>query len=251
MIEERGLEASHAASALPNSGKRKRDESSADSSVVAEGELRFEVGQRVLCNVSKRSRGFLWKPGTISARSHEVEGSIVPYIVELDDGKLAASPEDDDECIRLAARASLDTRVMRVFAVLEAKQGAVSLRFMEGDRVAVQLDIGIWEEGVVIEVWAVPESNGKPWRTWVGVAVPYAVRLDLGGEVMVPFDSDEVIRAEAAARPPQKSVEEQLGGKVRRTSVKRFDRRQSAFGQWVIVDTVTGFERPCKPPDSH
>jgi len=265
-----GTPAAQAVREPPESGEaaapppRKRRRSEADAGVAEEaaegvpaekGELRFREGQRVLCNVSKKARGFLWRLGTVAALQHEVQGDTVPYIVELEGGGLAASPEDEDECIRLAARATLDIRIMRVFAVPEAERGAVCLRFMEGDRVAVQLDLGVWEEGFVLEAWAAPACGKRPLKGWAGQAVPYAVRLDLGDDVMVPFDTDEVIRAEAAPRPPQKSIAELLGGTVRApaagtTASHRFARRQKAPGEWVRVDTATGAERPCPPPDS-
>lgn len=263
MVEDCIMEPPEASTTLPlgptsASLKRKREDIvetapvavSAPASTSTPGTLRFKEGTRVVCNLSKRSRGFLWKAGMITAVSHEVDGSVVPYVVEVDDGQLAASPEDDDEAIRLAARAHLDTRVMRVFAVSSAVRAVTRLRFMEGDRVAVQLDLGMWEEGAVLEVWTKPERNGKPFKTWVGVAVPYAVRLDLGDDVMVPFDTDEVIRAESAARPPQKSIAEQLGGTALTTGGKRFVRLQNAAGEWSLRDTTTGVQRPCKPPDS-
>mmetsp|Transcript_58522 Transcript_58522/g.171202 ORF Transcript_58522/g.171202 Transcript_58522/m.171202 type:complete len:264 (+) Transcript_58522:72-863(+) len=237
-----------------SSRKRKRDtiEASADDT-TAKPELRFQVGQQVLCNMSKKSSGFLWKRGTILRQWEDAGGTVVPYVVTLDTGSMAGSPEDDDDCIRLAARATIDVRVMRAFALSLDKRGEVHLRFIEGDRVAVQLDAGIWEEGTILEVWSVPERDGKVLRSWAGLAVPYAVRLDLGDDVFVPFDSDDVIRAESAARPPQKSIAEQLGGTVRapaKSAGKRFVKRQNSAGHWVILDMTTGFERSCDPPDS-
>mmetsp|Transcript_9708 Transcript_9708/g.17213 ORF Transcript_9708/g.17213 Transcript_9708/m.17213 type:complete len:276 (+) Transcript_9708:150-977(+) len=214
--------------------------------------LRFSVGDEVLVNVSMRSTGFLWKRGKVIDLNYKMEsGDVVAYICELANGNKSASPEDDDEAIRLAARACLDTRVMRVFAVPKAEQSGIELRFSEGDRVAVQLDRGIWEEGTVVEVWATAVRNGKVFKTWVGVNVPYAVRLDLGGDVMVPFDTDEVIRTESAERPPQKSIADQIGGTERTpiaacaSNSMRFEKRQKSDHEWVIVDTRTGRERPC------
>lgn len=230
--------------------------------------FRFSVGQRILCNMSKRKSGFLWKVGTIikvayKPSQEEVHNnkvcyedddgvSIIPYVVKLDDGSTGAVPEDDDECVRLVTRCCDDTRIMRQLAFSEEEQKVTCLRFIEGDRVAVQLDVGIWEEGVIVEVWAVPERNGRPLKTWVGFAVPYAVKLDLGQTVLVPFETDEVIRAELAARPPQKSIAEQLGGTDRNpageVSGKRFVMCQNLAGEWVRRDTRSGFERPCAPP---
>lgn len=241
------------------SKRRKQDEGSeeeaedADEGASGRPELRFPVGERVLCNVSSRSRGFLWKRGTVFAHWRSVNGEEVPYIIEMEDGRMAGAGEDDDECIRLAARAVLDVKIMRVFALPAEKRAAVDLRFMEGDRVALQLDAGIWEEGTVTEAWAVPRRAGKVLKAWAGLAVPYAVRLDLGNEVMVPLDTDEVIRAESAERPPQKSIAEQIGGtdrKVADPAAKRFQKRRNLAGQWVLVDTTTGKERACSPPDS-
>jgi len=245
------------------SRKRKREDGTAApdeeeggaaaGDAAAKPDLRFRVGQQVLCNLSKKAYGFLWRRATVFALRHEAGGSEVTYVVQLEDGKMAGSPVDHDECIRLAARATLDSRVMRVFALPADQRASAHPRFMEGDRVAVQLDVGIWEEGTVLEVWACPERGGKPLKSWVGFAVPYAVRLDMGEDVMVPFDTDEVIRAESAARPPQKSIAEQLGGKDRTAAEpkgKRFVKRKNATGQWVTVDNVTGSERPCCPPDS-
>jgi hypothetical protein len=221
--------------------------------------FRFSVGQSVLCNMSKRS-GFLWKVGTIMKVAYrpseedmqDKKGvAIIPYVVKLDAGGTVATPEDHDECVRLAARCCDDTRVMRQLAVsLDKKE---CLRFAEGDRVAVQLDVGVWEEGVVVEAWAVPARNGRPLKTWAGFAVPYAVNLDLGHTVLVPFDTDEVVRAELAARPPQKSIAEQIGGTDRASeapseSSRRFVTCQNPRGEWVCRDTRTGAERPCAPP---
>eukprot|EP00747_Dinoflagellata_sp_TGD_P172205 gnl/TRDRNA2_/TRDRNA2_208127_c0_seq1.p1 gnl/TRDRNA2_/TRDRNA2_208127_c0~~gnl/TRDRNA2_/TRDRNA2_208127_c0_seq1.p1 ORF type:complete len:274 (-),score=35.17 gnl/TRDRNA2_/TRDRNA2_208127_c0_seq1:69-890(-) len=227
--------------------------------------LRFSVGQRVLCNISKRASGFVWKAGTITSLAYkpsqeEVQKNkvvyededgtdIIPYIVKLDNGQTVASPEDEDECVRLAARCSDDTRIMRQLAVSLDKKA--SLRFSEGDRVAVQLDIGVWEEGVIVEVWVIPERNGRPLKTWAGFAVPYAVNLDLGHCVLVPFDTDEVIRPESAARPAQKSIAEQIKGTDRveaGENSERFITCQNSMGEWVCRDARTGFERKCAPP---
>merc|ERR1712217_738090 len=136
----------------------------------------------------------------------------------------------------------------RQLAIADDESHKTCLRFSEGKRVAVQLDIGIWEEGVIVETWAIPERNGKPLKTWVGFAVPYAVSLDLGDTVLVPFDTDEVIRPEKAARPPQKSVAEQIGGTEKKTDRNRFVVCQNAAGDWVRKDTRTGVERSCSPP---
>lgn len=180
--------------------------------------------------------------------------AVIPYVVELENGKTVASPDDDDECVRLAARCSGDTRVMRQLAFSDTRRKSMTLRFKEGDRVSVQLDVGIWEEGVIVEVWAVPERNGRPFKTWAGFASPYAVDLDVGDTVFVPFDTDEVIRPEHAARPPQKSIAEQIGGtdrgptKAGSETSKRFTVWQNAEGSWVRSDKLTGFDRPCAPP---
>jgi len=254
-------------------GKRRKTEQE-DAEEGQHGEengFRFSVGQRVLCNISKRSSGFLWKVGTIikvayrpsqeevqkNKVSYEDEegAGIIPYVVELDDGKTVATPEDDDECVRLAARCCEDTRIMRQLAFSEDTKKGTYLRFSEGDRVAVQLDVGIWEEGGIIETWARPERNGKPFKTWAGFAVPYAVQLDLGQIVFVPCDTPEVIRTEAADRPPQKSIAEQIGGTDRTPArkeseiSKRFVVCQNATGEWVRRDLRTTIERPCAPPD--
>lgn len=213
--------------------------------------LRFTEGQRVVCNISIYPKRYLWRTGTVvEVAHHDDDGTIVPYYVKLDNGTVGVAPEDDDECIRLAARASADYSVLRLFALPEDKRKAIDLRFIEGDRVAVQLDTRIWEEGVVVEVWTIPTKNGKPFQTWGGMAVPYAVNLDLGHTVLIPFDTDEVIRAECAARPAQKSVAEQIDG-TERPSTERFIRRQNSSGKWVRVDTKTGVERPCAAPCSH
>lgn len=211
-----------------------------------EKKLRFAEGQQVAVNMSERSDGFLWRAGTIIKLWHvEDDETKLPYLVELEGGGIGVAPEDHDECIRLAARACRDTRVLRLFALPKEKRQATKLRFCEGDRVTVQLDIGIWEEGVIIETWRTPEKNGKPLKTWSGVSVPYSVSLDLGDKVLVPFDSDDVIRPEAAAVPPQKSIAEQIGGTQRTIAQGRFLKRKNSDGQWVCVDTKTGAERPC------
>jgi len=176
--------------------------------------LRFKLGTEVVCNISKRARGFVWKAGKVIGRWQEVgSAEPVPYVVEFKDGALGAAPEDHDECIRLAARATLDLSVLKPFAVSLSDREAVPLRFMEGSRVAVQLDAGDWEEGTVTEVWAAPERNGRPIKGWAKLAMPYGVRLDLGEDVLVPFDSEQVILHEHAKRPSQKSIAELIGGK--------------------------------------
>jgi len=215
---------------------------------VTEEVLRFTEGQQVAVNTSRRSNGFFWKAGNITKVWHLEGDQKIPYLVKLDDGREGSAPEDHDECIRLASRACRETRVLRLFALPEASQNAMKLRFQEGDRVAVQLDIGMWEEGGVIETWAAPEKNGKRFKTWAGVSVPYAVSLDVGNKVFVPFDSDDVIRSEAADLPPQKSIAEQIGGKYRTSAQCRFLERQNSDGKWVCVDTQTGVERPCAAP---
>jgi len=223
------------------------EELSLANNAGTEQELRFAEGQKVACNMSQRCDGFLWRAGTIIKLWHVDDETTAPYLVELDDGRLAAAPEDDDDCIRSAARAGRETRILRLFALPEDKQAAVKLRFLEGDRVAVQLNIGNWEEGVIVETWAKPQKNGKPLKTWSGVSVPYAVRLDLGYKVFVPFDSDDVIRLEGMCVPPQKSIAEQLRGVLRTEAQARFLKRKKSSDQWVLVDTKTGFERPCRP----
>eukprot|EP00930_Biecheleria_cincta_P088836 TRINITY_DN78096_c0_g1_i1.p1 TRINITY_DN78096_c0_g1~~TRINITY_DN78096_c0_g1_i1.p1 ORF type:complete len:265 (-),score=40.04 TRINITY_DN78096_c0_g1_i1:368-1162(-) len=249
----------------PKRQKREQEDNSEE-----DGAFRFSVGDRVLCNISRRSSGYVWKLGTVAqvkfkpsqeqARRNKVvyeddDGvPIIPYLVKLEEGSTVAAPEDEDECVRLAARCCADTRIMRQLAVPEDTRKVTSLRFFEGDRVAVQLDVGIWEEGVVIEAWAVPERNNRPLKTWAGLIVPYAVRLDIGQTVLVPFDTDEVIRRESAARPSQKSIAEQLGGTERNSgkkaseTSKRFGVCQNSAGDWVRRDTHSGFERPCAPP---
>lgn len=246
---------SQSASSPSQSLKRKRSDAAAgETDDVKPNHLRFKQGQKVLCNVSTKARGFLWRVGTIAETSYKVQSQTLPYLVQLDDGGKGGCPEDDDECVRLAARAHLDTRVMHASAVPEADRSSVTLRFAEGDRVAVQLDAGHWEEGVVIEVWYAAQRNRKVLRTWGGLAVPYLVRLDLGTNVMVPFDSDEVLRAESSAgRLPQKSVAEQVGGTnptPAHPNGKRFVKQQNSAGEWVRVDSTTGCERPCDPPSS-
>lgn len=209
--------------------------------------LRFAEGQKVAVNMSQRCDGFLWRAGTVIKLWH-VDGEIkVPYLVKLDDGRVGVAPDDDDECIRSAARAGCETRILRLFALPEDKQAVVKLRFLEGDRVAVQLNIGNWEEGVIVETWAKPKKSGKPLKTWSGVSVPYAVRLDLGYKVFVPFDSNDVIRPEGACLPPQKSIAEQIRGVLRTEAQGRFLKRKNSADLWVLVDTKTGFERPCRP----
>jgi len=242
--------------------QRTAEDSAGGDEEKADGAFRFSVGQQVLCNISKRSSGFLWKVGTITQVAYRptedecknpnnkgacgVDDPVIPYVVKLDNGSTVATPEDDDECVRLAARCCDDTRVMRQLAVSEEKRQC--LRFSEGYRVSVQLDVGIWEEGIIIETWAIPERNGKPLKTWVGFAVPYAVSLDLGDTVLVPFDTDEVIRPEKAVLPPQKSLAEQIGGTERKTDRNRFVVCQNTAGHWVRKDNRTGVERPCSPP---
>jgi hypothetical protein len=235
-----------------------------------EGEFRFAVGQQVLCNISTRASGFLWKVGAIVEVAYrpppdesqnnkivfEDDGgcAVIPYVVKLDNGNTVAVPEDDDECVRLAARCCDDTRIMRQLAFSEEQRRETCLRFSEGYRVSVQLDVGIWEEGVIVEAWAIPERNGRPLKTWAGFAVPYAVNLDIGDTVLVPFDTDEVVRPEHAARPPQKTIAEQVGGTTRplasnvSETANRFVEHQNASGEWVRRDTRTGIERPCVPP---
>jgi len=219
--------------------------------------LRFGIGERVVCNISKKRSGALWKRGTVLDHWHKIGRTFVPYVVQLDsstgdDGPACAAPADDDECIRLESRATIDPDIMRPFAVPLAERGSTTLRFQEGDRVAVQLDTGHWEEGGIIEVWAVAEQDGRPMRGWEELAVPYAVRLDLSEDVMVPFDSDTVILPERAARPPQRSVEEMIGGKSRKPQAAaarpRFTKTKNEAGAWVLMDSVTGAVRPCAPP---
>lgn len=238
-----------AAEAEPSSKKRRLDE---DGSALDEAGVRFRLGQRVLCNMSNRPNYVAWQRGKVSMHWQEKNDIECPYVVELDDGRTSWTVADDDDCIRLAARATRDLSVMRASALPQERRGGVHLRFLEGARVAVQLDVGNWEEGTVIEVWAAPRRAGRILKSWAGLAVPYKVHLDLGDDVMVPFDDDEVIRTESAARPRQKSVAEQLGGRDRtpaNPAGQRFVKRQNSAGRWVIADTTTGKERPCAPPD--
>jgi hypothetical protein len=127
------------------------------------------------------------------------DGEIVPYLVRLDNAQQVA-PDDDDDMIRLAARACSDPTIMLAFAVPQARQ-KTKLRFVEGDRAVVQLNAGVWETGSIVEVWARPLGT-KP-QAWSRVAVPYAVKLDTGDRVLVPYDSDEVIRIEDVMAQPK------------------------------------------------
>lgn len=226
----------------------------ADAVIVDEGvkeKLRFDVGDRVLCNISTKRNGFLWKRGVVHDHNHTIQGQSVAYIIQFDDGSLGGAPEDEDECIRLAARCTLDTRVMRLSAVEAKEQPLVKLRFSEGDRVAVQLDVGQWEEGYVLEVWSQPSRSGKVFKNWVGVAVPYCIRLDIDKDVMVPWDADDVIRPEKAKLPPQKTIAEIIGGtEVRKAAAPRFvvQKSETSATGWIRLDTVTRKEKPCDPP---
>merc|ERR1712203_1288150 len=99
-----------ASSDLPK--KRKAEDlarnDSPEQGEIENGKLRFQVGQKVICNLSRKRSGFVWKSGRIALRWHKLDATTtVPYVVELDDGNRAGCPEDDDECIRLAARATL------------------------------------------------------------------------------------------------------------------------------------------------
>ena len=77
------------------------------STTVGEGRvaqaLRFTVGERVRCRVSQSE----WAPGCIAQLWYREpdwpEGRLVPYQVELDDGRLIFAPLDKDELIRAAA----------------------------------------------------------------------------------------------------------------------------------------------------
>eukprot|EP00746_Dinoflagellata_sp_MGD_P102817 gnl/MRDRNA2_/MRDRNA2_422230_c0_seq1.p1 gnl/MRDRNA2_/MRDRNA2_422230_c0~~gnl/MRDRNA2_/MRDRNA2_422230_c0_seq1.p1 ORF type:complete len:205 (+),score=37.59 gnl/MRDRNA2_/MRDRNA2_422230_c0_seq1:31-615(+) len=183
----------------------------------------------------------------------EVEGRIAPYVVELDNGSMACAPDDRDDCIRLAARASTDARVAKASALSPAARSSITLRFIEADRVAVQLDRDEWEEGFVLATWTPPASEAAR-KAWGDLTVPYMARLDIGNDVLVPMDDDTVIRAESDPRPTPKSIAEILGGKVRAGSGSagqgpRFVKHQVGANEWVMVDTVSGKQKACAAPE--
>ena len=58
--------------------------------------LRFGVGDRVYCRVPDG-----WMPGIVMNRHYRLgNGRVVPYQIELDDGRFIFSPIDDDLAIR-------------------------------------------------------------------------------------------------------------------------------------------------------
>jgi G3E family GTPase len=65
-------------------------------------ELRFAVGERVLCNVENK-----WTEGTISElmwRSDDMDpGMVAPYQITLDDGEIVSAPADEDHLVRRAS----------------------------------------------------------------------------------------------------------------------------------------------------
>lgn len=145
------------------------------------GNLRFNVGQRVLCKFGGES----WARGKIvDFWYHEPwMHQAAPYQVELDDGRLISVPIDTDEviCVENVEDEEDDE-------VDDDDSVRGELRFSVGQHVLSKVAEDTWARGKIVDLWY--------HEPWMRQAVPYQVELDGGDLIFSLVDDDEVIRAE-------------------------------------------------------
>ena len=95
---------------------------------IATTTLRFAVGTRVECNCGG------WEPGTIVKvfyrQSSFPPGTVAPYQIRLDNGKLIYAPIDEDRVIRMAhtskERQAEEVERQRTFSQYDAAAAAAA-----------------------------------------------------------------------------------------------------------------------------
>eukprot|EP00472_Partenskyella_glossopodia_P012032 CAMPEP_0197517350 /NCGR_PEP_ID=MMETSP1318-20131121/2330_1 /TAXON_ID=552666 /ORGANISM="Partenskyella glossopodia, Strain RCC365" /LENGTH=172 /DNA_ID=CAMNT_0043066819 /DNA_START=976 /DNA_END=1494 /DNA_ORIENTATION=- len=149
-----------------------KDEEDWDSASSSSTEgFRFGIADRVFCHF-----GGDWWPGKVLKQNYMPEKNIVyPYQVELDtypESSKVYVTHDNDDHIRAFPPGGLD----------ESR-----LRFQLGSRVQCIMDGG-WKPGRIVDLNYTESNWGK------NEYVPYQVRLDDGGLIYVPEDSNHYCR---------------------------------------------------------
>ena len=169
--------------------------------------LRFEQGDRVLCNC-----GQLWISGWIVGSAVEDDQDLLPYVVKTDPipglpSRTISVPHDRDEvCVQeVCFNPSSELHFVKCAATRLAGSAKPQLRFTEGDKVAVRLKNGPdglerWVSGCVTDLW--PSLPGKLQWEIEGVTgeypkeVPYRVDMSPLGWCFVHRDDHTLIRRE-------------------------------------------------------
>ncbi|CAE7185935.1 unnamed protein product [Symbiodinium necroappetens] len=169
--------------------------------------LRFEQGDRVLCNC-----GQLWISGWIVGTAVEDDQDLLPYVVKTDPipglpSRTISVPHDRDEvCVQeVCFNPSSELHFVKCAATRLAGSAKPQLRFTEGDKVTVRLKNGTdglerWVSGCVTDLW--PALPGKLQWEIEGVTgeypkeVPYRVDLSPLGWCFVHRDDHTLIRRE-------------------------------------------------------
>jgi len=188
--------------------------------------LRFEQGDRVLCNC-----GQLWISGWIVGSAVEDDQDLLPYVVKTDPipglpSRTISVPHDRDEvCVQeVCFNPSSELHFVKCAATRLAGSAKPQLRFTEGDKVAVRLKNGPdglerWVSGCVTDLW--PSLPGKLQWEIEGVTgeypkeVPYRVDMSPLGWCFVHRDDHTLIRREGLQ--PQTRVK----GMSKRLEVRR------------------------------
>lgn len=189
--------------------------------------LRFEQGDRVVCNLGER-----WAVGTVLSTNvddpEEPGADKIPYVVKVDAGTISA-PVDEDQVIR--RERCFDAGRERFVA--ECCASAVSphmrkpLRFSAGDQVAIRvmdLPTGFenWRRGRVLSTWmelSIGPAEGK--------VVPYVIQTDRGTYYCHRDDHTLIRQPEHVPQTLQKSIS------------KRFEQRKRPDGTLEVFDHAT------------
>jgi len=231
-----------------------------------ETKLRFQKGDRVMCNVGGERR---WASGTVQAVNERdpedpTGRTVVAYVVKVDppDARLVSAPRDSDELI--FTECCFGQRADALWFTLLAMplRSLKTRRFALGERVAVAVEdasaeYSVWRAGTVTELDCTVEADATgllpEHRNWSGVVVPYKVTLDQtckesgceesscsasGREVLVHRDEHWLVRD--LALQPEGARTAADGTRC----VARLSRRQRSDGVWEAVDHSTRRVRP-------
>lgn len=224
-----------AARASDDNGPDDADEGRAD-----ECPLRFQQGDRVICNL-----GLYWAAGKILdvdvLDASDIEGPRLPYMIKLDPEAGFKEPTpvavDDDSTVRreVCFYADSEVQLTKVSAeLLDSKPPNVKLRFEVGTRVGCRVRdtedaVSVWERGQIVEDWpSLPPPHQLPYGRRTARVVPYLVKLDSQHTVYAHRDDHTLIR-----------LDEYIPQSMERGIAARFEIREAADGSRFRFDHYT------------
>jgi len=222
------------------------------SAVRVKKELRFQIRERVVCNV-----GSSWASGSVQAINQadpERAWIKLPYVVKIDPpmNRLISAPVDKEDtvCAEVCFRQDKEDYVQFTLFCVPLRHKTSARRFVAGDRVACAISSDesstAWAAGTVKEVdLNMAEAAAKlcPNKEWPSgpPTVPYLVDLDAGWPVHVHRDEHWLVRD--LELQPEGARQAADGTRC----LVRIEIRPKGEG-WEAVDHQTCKVRPSGPP---